>query len=343
VSPPAEVLAVAESYAAAQSDLAEQAITALAVAIRSGRDAQGWRDAVASIATRLLALQTASAGMADDYLAAVLQAQGVTVATEAAVNPEGFADIADGGGSWLRTLVLAPISVLSATLAQGLGRDAAQSRMQLVASSIVLTGMQDTGRSSVQAAMFGHGANWYVRMLRPPSCARCAILAGRKYRSSQAFDRHKRCDCIHIPMAEDSDDWTTNPTRYFRSLTTGQQDRIFTKAGAQAIRDAGVRETAINQVVNARQGIQTVTAYGRQVQATTVGTTRRALFGRYEILPDGTLRRRSDAELDNLPGSRNRATRAPRLLPDEIYRLAEVFGWDRAEVLRQLRRFAYVL
>jgi hypothetical protein len=127
------------------------------------------------------------------------------------------------------------------------------------------------------------------------------------------------------------------------SLSTEDQDRVFGKASAEAIRDSGVKQTTINQVVNARQGVETVTAYGHQVQVTTSGTTRRALFGRFEVLPDGTLRERTDAELAKLPGSRYRRATAPRLLPDEIYRLSEEFGWDRAEVLRQLRRFAYIV
>lgn len=348
MSPPPEVVEVTEAYAATRQRLNEAAIAVLSRAVQTGRGGpEQWRDAIATVASDLLAIQVAVAELADDYLAAVLEAQGAAASTEAAINAAGFADMADGGGSLMRLLVFAPISVQEQALADGLGMQLAQSRMQLVAMSIVTTGMQDTGRSSIQASMFGHRADWYVRMLRGTSCARCAILAGRKYRSSQAFRRHKRCDCVHIPMAENREDWSTNPVTYFKSLSKSEQDRIFTKAGAQAIRDTGVREVAMNQIVNVRQGIQAVSAYGRDVQVTTVGTTKRALFGGYEIREDGTLRRRADSEYERRRGSRGtrsfRFAQAPRLLPDEIYRLAEEFGWDRAEVLRQLRRFAYVL
>jgi hypothetical protein len=39
----------------------------------------------------------------------------------------------------------------------------------------------------------------YVRSLNPPSCSRCAVLAGRVYRYSTGFQRHPRCDCLMTP------------------------------------------------------------------------------------------------------------------------------------------------
>ena len=154
-----------------------------------------------------------------------------------------------------------------------------------------------------------------------PSCSRCVILAGRTYRSATPFRRHPRCDCRHIPVAEDSDDLTTNPRTYFRSLPADEQNRVFGVAGAQAIRDG----SDIAQVVNARKGITTVNAYGTEVVATLEGTTRSGLAGQRLGAAD--------------PGT----PQVPRLMPEEIYRLADENGWDRAELLRQLRRFAYLL
>jgi hypothetical protein len=282
-------------------------------------------------------LQVLSASYADAYLNDVLGAQNADTSAEGRVNPQGWSDLAEGGGSWLQGLVFAPNSV------RGTGLQA-WTRFQFVAGSMVKTALGDTARSSTQAAMQTRpSVNWYVRMIRGKTCSRCSVLAGRKYKSSMAFRRHKRCDCVHIPMAENRNDWTTNPATYFKTLSTEEQDRVFGKGSAQAIRDSGVKLTTINQVVNARQGVETVTAYGRDIQVTTVGTTKRALFGGYEVLPDGTLRQRADSELRKIPGQRNRVAKAPRLLPDEIYRLSEEFGWDRAEVLRQLRRFAYIV
>lgn len=337
---PRSVSEVGDTYQGMVADLTGHALAELGPALRRGRKSPvAWRDAVASIGKVLLRLQVRAAVLADPYLNDVLDAQGANPDGNAKVVAQAFADLTDGGGSWLQALVFAPNSVRPAP-----GQFEDWTRFDFVASSIVKTGITDTSRSSAQAAMIARPAvTGYVRMLRPPSCARCALLAGRHYRSSVAFRRHKRCDCIHVPTTEDSDDWTTNPVKYFRSLSTEEQDRIFTKAGARAIRDSGVKQLTINQVVNAREGITTVNAFGRDVLATTTGTTKRALFGGYEIREDGTLRKRADSELQKLPGRRYRTAKAPRLLPDQIYLLAEEFGWGRDEVLRQLRRFAYVI
>jgi hypothetical protein len=81
-----------------------------------------------------------------------------------------------------------------------------------------------------------------------------------------------RCDCIHVPAAEDSaDDIRTDPRGYFDSLNRAEQDKAFTVAGAEAIR-AGAD---IGQVVNARRGMQTATIGGRDVLVTTEAAGRR--------------------------------------------------------------------
>lgn len=338
MSLPSSVLDLARPYADRQTELSQEALAMLGPASRAGATSpERWRDAIADAAGDLLALQVATTSDADRFVTEVLEEQGARVLNGPEVNAEGFADITDGGGSWLKNLIFAPISVGRA--ARTLGLDEARRNAELVAMSIVLNGMQDTGRAAVSAAMTSRGANRYVRMLNGKSCARCAILAGRVYKIS-AFRRHPRCDCRNIPAAEDvADDWTTDPKAYFRQLSTQDQERIFTTAGAKAIRDGA----DMNQVVNARDGITTVSAYGRDVLATTTGTTKRAVFGGYEVLPDGTFRKRADSELEKLPGNRYRTAKMPRLLPDEIYKLAEEFAWDRDEIVRQLRRFAYLL
>lgn len=335
---PSSLSRVGAHFGDLQAAIVAEALALLDQALRRGRSSpESWRDAVQSIGTRLLTMQVQSATYADAYLNDVLKAQGADTTADGQVNPQGWADLTDGGGSWLQGLVYAPNSIRLPGVQWW-------SQFQFVAGSIVKTGLGDTARSAVQAGMHARpSVTGYVRMLRGKSCARCAILAGRHYHSSVAFKRHKRCDCVNVPVAENSEDWTTNPATYFRGLSTEDQDRLFTKAGARAIRDSGVSGKTMNQVVNVRQGIETVTAFGKEVQITTVGTTTRAVFGAYEVLPDGTMRRRPDSELQKLPGNRYRTATAPRLLPDEIYRLSEEFGWDRAETLQQLRRFAYVL
>lgn len=237
----------------------------------------------------------------------MLAAQGVAVAPEGVVAPAAFADLADGGGSWLRKISFTVASVAEVEAPE-------LERALWVARSIVLTGIQDVGRAAVQVAMQAEpGVTGYVRMLNPPSCSRCVLLAGRTYRSATAFRRHPRCDCRHIPKAEDSGDWTTSPQGYFGSLTTDEQNETFGRENAEAIRLGA----DISQVVNAEQGVTTVGGIRGQV------VTSRSLAG---------------AALDL-----ERGQTAFRPLPDEIFQAAERAGWDRAEMLRQLRRFGYII
>lgn len=108
----------------------------------------------------------------------------------------------------------------------------------------------------------------YVRMLTPPSCDRCVILAGTWYRWNSGFKRHPMCDCIHLPAAEvAAGELTADPAAYFRSLSAKDQDYYFGKANAEAIRSGA----DIFAIVNAqRKGAMFTADDGRRY--TTVGT-----------------------------------------------------------------------
>jgi hypothetical protein len=313
VPPPRRVADTARAYADETQALTDAAVrtTELLAADRIARDPARWRDAVADQAPNLLVLQQAAVQAADPYLTAVLEAQNADPAADGAVDPAGFVDMTDGGGSWMRNLIYAPPSAWRDAIRDGVGTTMAGQRARFVAGSVVLSGMQDAARSAVSTSMFTRRrVKRYVRALRGKSCARCVILAGRLYYVS-AFQRHPRCDCYMIPAAEDSPgDWATDPSVYFDGLTDDEQNTVFGGAGAEAIRLGA----DMAQVVNARDGITTV----QGLAVTTTGTTRRGLAGQ-------------------------RLQGAPRLMPDEIFQLADAQGWDRAEVLRQLRRFAYVV
>lgn len=307
---PSSVAEVGSTYANLVEDRLLDALGLLDQAIARGRSSpDAWRNAVQSIGDRLLTIQVSVASMADPYLNDVLDAQDVDAAFEGLVQAAAFADLADGGGSWLQSLVFAPNSVREPGAEWG-------SRFEFVAKSIVKSGINDTARGAVQSGMQARPAcAYYVRMLKGKSCARCAVLAGRRYRFATPFRRHKRCDCTHIPGPEDTPgDWATDPKAYFRSLSTEDQDDLFGKAGAEAIR----RGADIAQVVNAESGVYVARSHSDEFLATTTGTTSRGLAGS-----------RLGGEI--------------RLMPDEIFLRAERLGWDREEILAQLRRFAYVL
>src|SRR5690606_6627480 len=86
-------------------------------------------------------------------------------------------------------------------------------------------------------------ASGYVRMVNPPCCPRCAILAGRWYRWSAGFQRHPRCDCVHIPSRESvAGDLRTDPEALFRE----GKIRGLTEAETQAIRDGADMARVVN-------------------------------------------------------------------------------------------------
>ena len=128
------------------------------------------------------------------------------------------------------------------------------------------------------------------------------------------------CDCRHLPSGQMEDGPTGDAREYFESLSEAEQDRIFTKAGAEAIRNGA----DISQVVNARRGMYTTTGYdGKQWKFTREGTTRRGSYGsgfrspRYEGVQQ---------------------PKAPRrLMPEQIQAIAR----DKEEYLRLLERYGY--
>jgi hypothetical protein len=265
--------------------------------------ARSW---ASGIGARIVALVTGgqllAARQADPYLARALAAQGVPGGTDTRVIPAALAGIASDGRD-LASLLFEPVITVKQQIGQGIAPPVAKAAGAVQLDMIVRTQIADAGRVADGVGITARPqVTGYVRLLVPPSCARCVILAGRRYAWNDGFERHPRCDCRHIPAAEDTgDDLRTDPQAYFDSLTPAEQDKAFTKAGAEAIRDGA----DIAQVVNARRGMYT--AGGRAF--TTESTTRRG--------------RRKGA----------------RLMPEQIYREA---AGDRAEAVRLLQAHGYL-
>ncbi|HEY9411132.1 MAG TPA: hypothetical protein VIP77_16250 [Jiangellaceae bacterium] len=301
---------------------------------------RSWLAVMPRLVVLTAAAQQAAAGAADAYLDEVLAAQSLGTATEGRVAVSALAGIASDGRALADLLVQPAMTTLAA-----LGSDVAPSRAlasgQAALRMMVSTQVADAGRVADGLAMTARrDSTGYVRMLVGKSCSRCVILAGKWYRWNAGFRRHPRCDCIHVPGQENTvGDLRTNPTAYFNSLSHEEQNRIFTNAGAQAIRDGA----NMNQVVNARRGLYEAGIGSVKFKATREGATVRGLFGGYEIDPvTGRLRKRGAAELERRQsGSRHiSAARVPRLTPEQIYREA---SGNRDEAIRLLRRFGYLV
>ncbi|NUS29808.1 MAG: hypothetical protein HOV92_37095 [Streptomyces sp.] len=350
----------------AQRHLAKQrriAAAAMASALREWGllDANDLRASWSSVGPRLVTVLTASqlaaASGANEYVDSVAAAEGADAA-DAVVNPVAFAGVAADGRS-LDTLMLRPLfTTFEAIKAGSTVRQALGAGRGLLAT-IMRSEVADAGRGAVGVGIAGKRTiQGYVRVVQPPACARCVILAGKEYGWNRGFQRHPRCDCIHLPTTLvarnqhrgglNADGFTPttrlgssprgfiDPQAYFNGLSRTEQDRVFTADGARAIREGA----DMSQIVNARRGMYTADAYGRRVAATREGATRRGAFYRLERARaearTGTRFARDRIELRQ--GLPRFELRSPRLLPEEIYRLAE----DREDAIRLLRRFGYL-
>lgn len=112
--------------------------------------------------------------------------------------------------------------------------------------------VQDAGRAAEQVAIAVRPRIGYVRYLNPPSCSRCAILAGRVYRYSEGFLRHPGCDCIHVPTT------LANPAFIHDPVDLARQGLVkgLSKADQKAL-DDGADLAQIVNVRSKRAGLST--------------------------------------------------------------------------------------
>ena len=155
-----------------------------------------------------------------------------------ALVPSAFLAAAPDGFPVADTLDRLPI-VAKQRVAGGMTALEARASASSWLSGAALTMLADTRRDVFQADIVQRPQiTGYVRMLNPPSCPRCVILAGKRFLWNQGFQRHPNCDCIHIPASEQvAGDFTTDPYEYFNSMPEKAQDRWFGKNNAQAVSD----------------------------------------------------------------------------------------------------------
>lgn len=282
----------------------QAAIAAAAVRVIGGlfRRRRPWGEILSSLAT----YQLASATKSVETMAAV-------TGQEAVVAPAVFAGVSSAGFPISEPLI-ATIDRFVPAPAEALPEawwDDAREFMDAV-EQLIESEVQDAGRSAAGAELTT-APDWqnYVRVLVPPSCKRCVVLAGRIYRDLEGFERHPQCDCVHWPVQ----DWeeahdaglVSSPMEAFEK----GQIRDLTEAETQAITDGA----DITRVINSSTGIYTADIFGRRVKATRYGTTKRGAWRKAN------------------------PTRLVRLRPESIYRIA---NGDRAEALRLLRLYGYI-
>lgn len=262
-----------------------------------------WAAQVPLLVPVLTGVQVKAASAGASYGAQTLADQGLYEAPQHFVNPTGFSGIASDGRS-LEGLLYAPVPHVKTLIAGGMDPKQALRQGGKFLTTLTRTQVADAGRAAAGVDTATKRQVAYVRMLNPPSCSRCSILAGRVYRWNAGFQRHPKCDCVHVQTtqvhAAKTEGLVHDPYEYFKSLSPEDQDKAYTKAGAQAVRDGG----DIFQVVNSRRGM-------KPGGITTAGTSRRGNFGR----------------------------NGPRLTPEAIYGK----GLSREATLAELERFGYIL
>ena len=247
---------------------------------------ESWGSVSPALERAVSRLQLDAATRGAGYGGNTLADQGLYEAPEAWVDPSSLAGVSSRGAS-LGAALYSAIPHTKDLIAGGMPERVALARGREVLQMSAAAQVADAGRTAAGLDTFARPRVGYVRMLNPPSCSRCSVLAGRFYRNNEGFQRHPRCDCVHVPTtrteAAESEGLVHDPYAYFESLSESAQDKTFGKAQAQAIRDGA----DLFQVVNARRGMSYAgvsadgSRRGQKVASdfTREGTTRRALWG----------------------------------------------------------------
>jgi hypothetical protein len=176
----------------------------------------------------LTVLQQLSAQNGAASVDAMLAEQNIDAPPEATVNTNSLTGIASDGRPLLSLLEQATTVNALELMAVTQIADAAR-----IAAGLSIATRQQVG---------------WTRMVNPPCCARCAVLAGKFFKWNAGFDRHPACDCTHIPTREDvAEDVRTDPKALFDS---GRVNGI-TQAEQKAI-TAGAD---VSRVINARRSL----------------------------------------------------------------------------------------
>lgn len=298
---------------------------------------------------QVVSAQLAAARGSERYQSAVDRHWGVTSAGGQIV-PEAFTNVM-GDGRQIASALYGAVTHTKTLIGRGVVSGVAFQSGAMYLAMMASSAMHDMARNADRVASVGHGYTSYVRVVNGSACSRCAILAGM-YSAEEAFLRHVSCQCgtVAIPRTGKVPEAMSSPEAYFQSLSTVEQNRVFTNAGAEAIRQ-GADPVA---VVNARRGaygigynnrsVSSVGAGNRlipvqigvrangtplNVYATTEGTTRRGSFYKSE---------RKRVAGVSVQGGYTR-TNTLRLLPEQIMKMA---GSNPARWTELLRKYGYL-
>ncbi|MFH9134432.1 hypothetical protein [Streptomyces sp. NPDC017524] len=229
------------------------------------------------------------------------------------LNPQMLAGVS-GEGLPLADVLAGPMWAAFRMVTAGAPVAQAMARGSALIDIIARTAVADAGRAADQVGMVTRpSVTAYIRVTESGACSRCLVLAGKEYGTSTGFLRHPRCQCGMEPVTREHKPTAQDPRKLVDAMSDAQRRKTFGEAGAKALAEGA----DLGLLVNARRGMATATVFGRTVLATTEGTTARGIAGKRMRAADG---------------------RTPRLMPEEIFRLAD----SRAHAVRLLRQHAYI-
>lgn len=265
-----------------------------------------------------------------EYIPEVLDATGQASANrpQFTLADDAFVGVT-GAGLPTETMLYGAVTTAKAAVADGATTREALGRGGSWLSAAFGGMLADTWRGVEGFETYSRPVAGYVRMLQPPSCGRCVILAGKWYRKNAGFDRHPGCDCVHIPASESiGGDMTVSADRYLGSLNDNELAKTLgSRANAQAWRDYGADS---RRIVNAYRRTGSVGKAQPPWKVNRVATQYTDTSGNPQVQ---ILNLRATVEGT---GTR-RASRTPRLMPESIFamssnrtqaeHLLRVYGW----------------
>lgn len=311
-----------------------------------------WNRIAPQLVAQVSAAQVVAARMSAPYLDAVDRSYGVT-SRPARLVPEAFSNVM-GDGREVAPALFGAVTNTKTAIGRGVSPLVAFQAGASFIATVASGALHDMARNADRVLASGKGYTRYVRVVNGSACSRCAILAGT-YSAEEAFLRHVSCQCGTVPIQEGGkapEGLHDSPESYFESLSAADQDRVFTKAGAEAIRNGADPI----KVVNARRGaygigysghhnvpvapgtrntLQRLTIGVRadgtplRVFATTEGTTARGAFYKSE-------QSRNAAAVKE---GRYRRTTTVRLMPEQIQIMA---GSNPDRYRELLGRYGYL-
>lgn len=266
---------------------------------------ESWASASRSLLPVIYGVQYQAATLGSNYVGDALAEQGLWVAPEGWVDPTAFVGSSATGGP-VGDLLNVPVIRAKQSISAGTSVEEAVRQAGNLLGNILVGLVADVARQSTSVDIAAREGVGYIRVASGSTCARCAILLGKFFRWNAGFQRHPGDDCIHLPTTRKlAPGIMGDPYEMFKGLSPAEQDKVFTKAGAQAIRDGA----DIYQVVNAHQKMT------KSGMFTLSGTSKRGNAGK-------------------LLGRGQR-----RMTPDAIYKTART----REEALAALRQQGYIL